>query len=165
MIGPCGSGKSFIAKELSKKYNIKGYELDNLVWDRSAENLRFPIEVREAKLDEILSMDSWIVEGAQYSWGTESFKKADIIFILKPNKLTRNYRVVRRFFRTRIGLEKWKYKQSFKNLYQMIFEWNRGYDQEGFSTILELTDEFADKRIIISNNKKIIVHIEEHFSS
>ncbi|WP_373457862.1 hypothetical protein [Paenibacillus wynnii] len=116
-------------------------------------------------MDEILSMDSWIVEGAQYSWGTESFKKADIIFILKPNKLTRNYRVVRRFFRTRIGLEKWKYKQSFKNLYQMIFEWNRGYDQEGFSTILELTDEFADKRIIISNNKKIIVHIEEHFSS
>ena len=73
--------------------------------------------------------------------------------------------MVRRFFRTRVGLEKWNYKQSLKNLYVMIFEWNRGYDQEGFRTILELTDEFADKRIINSNTKKIKLHIEECLSS
>lgn len=165
IIGACGSGKSFIAKELSKKYNIAYFELDNLVWDRSAENLRFPVEVRDSKLAEILDMESWIVEGAHYKWGTESFEKADIILILKPNKLIRDYRVVRRFFRTRVGLEKWNYKQSYKNLYQMIFEWNRGYDREGISRIFELTDEFADKRIIIKNNQEIEVHIEERLSA
>ena len=112
-------------------------------------------------MNAILNMDSWIIEGAQYNWGTESFQKADVIFIFKPNKIVRDYRVVRRFFRTRFGLEKWNYKQSLKNLFVMIFEWNRGYDQKGFRTILELTDKLTDKRIIISNNKKIIIHIEE----
>ncbi|WP_019639172.1 AAA family ATPase [Paenibacillus fonticola] len=162
IIGACGSGKSYIAKELSKNYGINYYELDNLVWDRSAENLRYPIEVRDSMLDAIIHKESWIVEGAHYKWGQESFRKADLIFILQPNRFIRDLRVIQRFIKTRIGLEEWNYKQSVKNLYQMLFIWNRSYDREGMNQVLEITDEFAEKRIIIKNNQEIIKRIEKY---
>ena len=40
IIGPCGSGKTTLAKELSKKLSIKNYELDKIVWNDSAGNIR-----------------------------------------------------------------------------------------------------------------------------
>ena len=33
----------------------------------------------------ILSKESWIIEGVYYSWLQDSFIKADVVFILKPN--------------------------------------------------------------------------------
>ena len=33
IIGPSGSGKTTLSEYLSKKYNIKNYELDKLVYD------------------------------------------------------------------------------------------------------------------------------------
>ena len=33
IIGPVGSGKTTLSELLSKKYNIKKYELDKIVWD------------------------------------------------------------------------------------------------------------------------------------
>jgi adenylate kinase family enzyme len=161
IIGACGSGKSYIARELSRKYGVAYYETDNLVWDRSAENLRFSVEARDSQLEEILGKPSWILEGAHYKWGQESFKKADLIVILKPNKVVRDLRVIRRFIKTRLGFEQANYKQSFKNLYVMIFEWNRGYDQEAIHRIIELTDTFSDKRVIVNNNKKLEPIIQE----
>ncbi|MCR8656686.1 hypothetical protein [Paenibacillus endoradicis] len=162
IIGACGSGKSFIAKVLSKKYGINYYELDNLVWDKSAVNVRYPIEIRDSKLCEIINKESWIVEGVHYKWGHDSFKNADLIFIIKPNKFIRDFRVIYRFIKTRLGIEQWNYKQSLKNLFQMLFIWNRGYDKEGIYTILELTSSFSYKRVIVKNNQEILKHIEEH---
>ena len=66
IIGSCGSGKSTTAKELSEKYEIPYYEIDNMIWDRSSDNLKFPEEVRNATLRSIIYSDSWIVEGVQY---------------------------------------------------------------------------------------------------
>lgn len=155
IIGACGSGKSHLARELSRKYELECYETDNLVWDRNAENLRYPVEVREAKLAEILDQPSWILEGAHYKWGEESFRRADLIIILTPNKLLRDCRVITRFIKTRMGFEQANYRQSFKNLFEMIFVWNRGYDQEGIHRILEMTDRLSHKRVIVKNNKEL----------
>ncbi|WHY20462.1 hypothetical protein QNH28_05535 [Paenibacillus sp. G2S3] len=79
-----------IARELSKKYGVDYYEIDNLVWDRSGENLRYSIEARDAQLEEILDQPSWILEGVHYKWGQESFEKADLIVILRPNRVFRD---------------------------------------------------------------------------
>lgn len=161
IIGACGSGKSYIAKLLSEKYDINYYELDNLVWDRSADQLRYPIEIRDSKLVEILRKESWIVEGVHYKWGQESFEKADYIFILKPNRMVRDSRVIRRFILTRMGIEQWNYKQSIKNLYEMLFIWNRGYDKDAIHRIMELTNKYAAKRIIIKDNQEILRFLQE----
>lgn len=162
IIGACGSGKSYIAKELSKKYGVDCYETDNLVWDRSAENLRYSVEARDAQLQEILNKTSWILEGAHYKWGYESFEKADLIVILSPNKVLRDCRVITRFMKTRMGWEQANYKQSFKNLLEMIRVWNRGYDKEGIHRILEMTEHLSHKRVIIKNNKELESILQEH---
>ncbi|TNJ68383.1 hypothetical protein FE784_00125 [Paenibacillus hemerocallicola] len=42
IIGSCGSGKSTLAKELSVRCGIPYYELDNVIWDRNAEGVKYP---------------------------------------------------------------------------------------------------------------------------
>jgi adenylate kinase family enzyme len=157
IVGACGSGKSTVAKALSKRYSIDFYEMDNLVWDRSVEpQRRFSVEARDGCLAEILERDSWIVEGAHYKWGLESFAKADLIFILKPNRLIRDYRVIRRFVKTRLGLERGNYKQTVRNLYLMLWVWNRDYDREGIHRIMAITGAFADKRVVVTRSRDIM---------
>lgn len=40
--------------------------------------------------------------------------------------------------------------------------WNRFFDREGINQVLEITDGFEEKRIIIKNNQEIIQWIEEY---
>lgn len=107
-------------------------------------------------------MESWIIEGVHYKWGTGSFGQADLIFVIRPNKYLRDLRVVRRFIRTRLGLEQWNYKQTLKNLYVMLLEWNRKFDQENLPDIMKLTEEYAAKRIVVRNNQEILRHVYEY---
>ncbi|WP_283249001.1 hypothetical protein [Paenibacillus antibioticophila] len=162
-MGGCGSGKSYIAKELSKIYGIKYYELDNLVWDRSAENLRFPIEIRDSNLKKIVNTEEWIIEGVHYRWGQESFKKADLIFIIKPNRFLRDYRVIKRFIKSRLGIEPWNYKQTLKDLFQMLFIRNKDFDKKKLKDIFELTEIYAEKRFVVQNNKEVLKYVQGQF--
>lgn len=41
------------------------------------------------------------------------------------------------------------------------FEWNRGYDQEAIHRIVELTNNFSDRRVILKHNKELETIIEE----
>ncbi|OPA78607.1 hypothetical protein BVG16_12135 [Paenibacillus selenitireducens] len=160
LIGACRSGKSYIAKELSREYGVPYYELDNCVWDRSVENRKFPVDARDTMLHDIIHTESWIVEGVHYKWGQESFAKVDWIFVIQSNTYVRDYRVFRRFVRTRLGLEEWNYKQSWKNLYQMLFVWNKGYDKDSMKDIMEMTACYADKRIVVKSNQEIMRFVQ-----
>ncbi|WP_223193085.1 hypothetical protein [Paenibacillus sedimenti] len=124
--------------------------------------LKYPVEVRDAKLNEILDQESWIIEGAHYKWGHDSFKKAEVVFIIEPNKYFRDFRVIRRFIRTRIGLEQSNYKQSLKDLYQMLFIWNRGFDKNAIKEIKEITNQYKNKKIVVKRNEEILDYIQDH---
>lgn len=152
--GACGSGKSYLARELSRQLRVPYYETDNWVWDRRRENTRFSVQERDAQLEAAVGEPSWIIEGVHYKWGQESFAQADLILLLDPGKFVRDCRVVRRFIRTRFGLEQANYKQSFKNLRTMLFEWNRDYDKTAFPDILELTAGYAARTMVIKNARQ-----------
>jgi len=160
IIGACGTGKSYIARECSQRLGIPHYETDNFVWERGQEQRRFPIETRDRLLKEAACSEAWIIEGVHHKWGQESFEHADLIFIISPNKLVRDFRVFRRFIRTRLGLEHAHYKQSFKNLLVMTFVWNKGFDRDTMKEILELTKPYEAKRMIVKKNKEILAWIE-----
>ncbi|TDF99782.1 hypothetical protein [Paenibacillus piri] len=163
IIGSCGSGKSSAAMMLSMRYGIPFYEMDNLVWDRTfPENRRRPEAERNAMLLEIMNKDAWIIEGVHSAWGLESFAMADLIFILHPHVLVRDYRILRRFFRSRTGIEPWNYKQSVRNLWKMIVKWNHGFD---LADTLELTSEHSAKRYIVRSREDMDVHIRSRFGN
>ncbi|MDR0269969.1 hypothetical protein [Paenibacillus sp.] len=84
---------------------IPHYETDNFVWERGEEQRRFPIEIRDALLKQAVGSEAWVIEVVHHKWAQESFTEADYIFIICPNKFVRDFRILRRFFRTRLGLE------------------------------------------------------------
>ena len=66
IIGCSGSGKTYLANALSKKYNISHFDLDDIQWDNNAKEYgkKRPLDERKALLQEILyNNDEWIIEG------------------------------------------------------------------------------------------------------
>ncbi len=84
IIGCSGTGKTYFVKRLSNKYNIPHFDLDNIYWDNSSQKygIKTEIEKRNKLLQNILEKDDWIIEGIYYKRLEQSFKNADIIYIL-----------------------------------------------------------------------------------
>lgn len=154
IIGGCGSGKTYIAKVLSAKLNIVHIQTDNLVWNRT-DITKYPEEMRNKMLEDIVSQDSWIIEGVHYKWGLSSFEEADFIFIIRPGLWVQNWRVIRRFMKTRFRLEERNYTQDFKNLITMI-GWNQEFEDKSIDKIIEMTSQFESKRFLVNDNKDIL---------
>ena len=152
IIGPCGSGKSYISKKLSERLEIPYYELDHLVWNQEEMEKRNTIDVRDSKLRDIISRDTWIIEGSHISWTRNTFEQADLIFLLIPHPLFNDVRIIKRFILSRLGMKRWNYKQSFSNLIKMIVEWNHGFDSNEKITD---TDVYDNKRHIVYSSKQI----------
>ena len=57
IIGCSGSGKTYLANALAKKYNIPHFDLDDIQWDNNAEGYgtKRPLEERNALLQEVLN--------------------------------------------------------------------------------------------------------------
>lgn len=107
IIGCSGTGKTYLAKKLSKKYNIPHYDLDNIYWDNSSEKygIKMEVEKRNKLLQNILEKDAWIIEGIYYKWLEQSFKDADIIYILDLPKYIYKFRIIKRFIKRKLKLE------------------------------------------------------------
>ena len=101
IIGCSGTGKTYLAKKLSNKYNIPHYDLDNIYWDNSSQKygVKTEIEKRNKLLQNILEKDDWIIEGIYYKWLEQSFKNADIIYILDLPKYIYKFRIIKRFIK------------------------------------------------------------------
>jgi len=157
IIGGCGSGKTYIAKKLSRKLGINHYQTDNLVWDRSdpSMHIKYSRGIRDENLRNIISQDSWIVEGVHHEWVYSSFVKADYIFFIRSSLYTRNWRTITRFIKTRLRFEERNYTQDFKNLFVML-RFNRDFDKKNIDKIMEVTSEFFEKRHIVKNNLDIL---------
>ncbi|SBV91298.1 conserved hypothetical protein [uncultured Eubacteriales bacterium] len=135
IIGGSGTGKTFLANLLSAKYNVPHYDLDDLFWDNSANQygVKMLIEKRNEMLGKILQNEDWIIEGVYYSWLTDSFEKADTIIVLDIPKRVYKYRIIRRFIKRKIGIERGK-KETIKSLKNLL-EWTNKFQRENFPQI------------------------------
>ena len=61
IIGNVASGKTTLAKHLSKKLNIDYYSLDKVVWDDNNHTKRKEQE-RDSLFKNIIKKDQWIIE-------------------------------------------------------------------------------------------------------
>jgi hypothetical protein len=137
--------------------------LDNVILDRNAEGVKYPEPIRDQTLKEIISDDHWIIEGVQFKdWTMASIDRADYIFILNPNVYIRDYRIVKRFIKSRTGIEPWNYKQSVSNLMKMIVKWNHGYRLE---ELLGITEPYQQRRYIVKNRHEVVTILQTGFSS
>lgn len=145
IIGSVGSGKTTFAKKLVHLLSIPMYELDNVVWRRTAsEDVRISTEERDEKLKKIVQTDEWIIEGAHHEWVLPSFQQAQIIFVLDIPYYRRLIQINKRFLRQKLRIEQANYNPTF-TIYKKMFEWSLYYEKEQRAMIFHMLQPFQDK--------------------
>ena len=147
IIGGPGSGKSTLAEELSQRYGIPHHDLDELQWDAAAENYgkKRDAAERDALLRGILEQDEWIIEGVYFAWCAQCFADADRIFLLTVPRAVYRRRIIARFIKRKLGLEKGK-REKLKDL-RALLRWADKYQRENLAQIREMLKPYAAKVI------------------
>lgn len=104
VIGCCGTGKSVFSKKLGEKLNIEVFHLDKLFW-KPGWVMREKEEFDDM-VGNLILKDKWIIDG-NYS-GTLKIRasRADMIFFFDYPSYFCVYRVLKRSFKTKLGIEK-----------------------------------------------------------
>ena len=142
IIGPTGVGKSTFASNLSDKYHIKWYELDNIYWDDKKDNVRDSNEALKL-FKNILNNDSWIIEDVGRAIFKEGREQASIIYYVKVPKIKAYYQITKRIIKKKEGLKVWKSLIKTSNYYYKLED-----------NILNELEKHKDKLVIV-NSKDI----------
>lgn len=150
IIGSPGSGKTTLAKVLSKRYNIKYYELDCIVYDDNNNHRKRTKEEIEKLFSTILKNKSFIIEDV----GRNKFKKGrdicDKIYYIKLNKVRIYKQMISRWFKQRLGKEKYNYPPTIHQFFETIKD-VRNYSKIEKTRLSEL-NKYKDKMTFL--NKK-----------
>jgi hypothetical protein len=98
---------------------------------------------RNARLISITDKATWIIEGVHYRWLRLSFKRADMIFVLRPNVFVPDWRILKRFVSRKFRIMTTK-KENALDLSRLI-EWNHKYDGENLKRAMDFIREFKHK--------------------
>ena len=126
-----------------------------IYWDNSSEKYRIKTEIekREKLLKNILEKDVWIVEGIYYKWLEQSFKDADIIYILDLPKYIYKFRIIKRFIKRKLKLEISK-KETLKSLLDLL-KWTDKFQNEDMKEIIKILEKYKEKVHFIKSKKEI----------
>lgn len=156
IIGSVGSGKTTLARSLSKMLQLSFHELDNVVWIRNQSgDIRRTEQERQEYLQCIIQTDGWIIEGIhQEEWVAQSFQQADcIIFLDTPYKI-RTARIIKRFVKQKIGIEKAHYQPTFSIFFKM-FRWNKRFEEVGKPQFFTKREDLLDKVLLVQHQKDV----------
>ena len=154
IIGASGSGKTYLASRLAEKNNIPCFDLDSIFWDNSASyGAKRSVDERNKLLGEILDNENWIIEGVYYDWLDQSFKAADVIYVLDIKTKICKRRIVKRFLRRKLKLEPGK-KETVKSLIALL-KWTDEYRNNNLVKIKKRLQSFPDKTIYLRSVKEV----------
>ncbi len=155
IIGCSGSGKTYFAQRLSEKYKIPNFDLDDIQWDNSQNSygIKMPIEKRDQLLNDILQQPDWIIEGVYYAWVQKSFEEADVIYVLDTPKWLYVFRIIKRFVKRKIGLEKGK-KETLKSVCNLL-KWTDTFQNTNMKEIIKILEPHREKVVFIKTKAAV----------
>ena len=155
IIGCSGSGKTYLANALSKKYTIPHFDLDDIQWDNNAKGYgkKRPLDERKALLQEILFNNDWIIEGVYYDWVQQSFDEADKIYVLNTPGYLYKSRIIMRSIKRKLGIQKGK-KETLKSVYNLL-KWTETFQNKNLKEIRSILDRYDNKVIWLSSKKDV----------
>ena len=152
IIGPSGSGKTTLATALSKKYDIPTYELDCLVYDDLHDHVkRSDSEIQNLFLN-ILRKKDWIIEDVGRDKFQLGLEKCETIYYLRISKYCVYGRVIKRWIKQRLGLERWNYPPTLFQFYDML-RVARGYFKKEKEKLQRL--EAYSNKVVYLNSKEL----------
>ncbi len=163
IVGAVSSGKSTLAKKLSKVSGIPCRSLDEVVHipDSSSPwgNIKRQAEDRDKLFSSIIEEPDWIIEDVGRPCFEAGMKKADMIVLLEIPSAIRNCRIIKRWFRQRLGLEECLYAPNFQMLRSML-QWSRDYDLQKDGLRGRIAP-YAEKVITLGSKKDIGAFLEQ----
>lgn len=160
IIGIVASGKTTLAKRLSETLKIPWYELDSIVHHRT-ETGRYKRTADEQieVIKEIDKFGEWIFEGTDRPSYRCLFEMADTIIFLDTPLWKRRIRILNRFLKQNLGIEKCNYRPDIKML-KMMYKWTRDFEdsREDFESRLQLYKEKVI-RLYDNNDLNFATHL------
>lgn len=149
IIGCPGSGKSTLSKQLSDILNIEVIHLDKIYWKPFWVNITK--EEFDEKLDEILKLNSFIIDGNYHRTIKQRLEKSDLVIYLDyPSEICIQSYITRvkeksiKEFITENCIE-----EIDEEFLQYISSYNEKYKKSNYQKIYE-----SNKKYIILNNRE-----------
>lgn len=160
--GIYGSGKTTLSKKISKKSNIKMFELDDIKYLRHYDRLR-SINERKVKLKNITKQNSWIIEGSWLDSAQIAYEKADIVIYMNTPEIKLYHRIIIRWIKRKLT-DKIYTDKSEKKFGILRNTWKYFHDKNYYFTKekhINYIKEKSIKYLSIENNKdeKIIENL------
>jgi adenylate kinase family enzyme len=146
ILGGPGSGKTTLAARIAELQSLSHTDLDGLFWDNAAAtyNTRRDAMQRDQLLLQVAQQDRWVIEGVYHTWLSPSFERAEIIIILNPPVWLRHWRIVRRFLRRKLGLERCQKRETLKSLWNLL-KWNHAFEGDNLKRARECLEVYGQK--------------------
>lgn len=152
IIGIVASGKTTLAKRLSKESKIQHYEIDLIVHD-IINNKKRTNQEQQNIIKNINKNNCWIIEGTLRKNLYNLLNIADKVIYLDIPLNIRKKRIISRFLKQKIGIEKCNYKPTIKMLKNM-YRWTNEFENNRKYLEMELL-KYKNKLIILKNKKQI----------
>lgn len=149
VVGCVGCGKSTYAKRLSKKIGITCYGIDDIVHD-DVKGIRRSLDEQKELIKKIDSTGEWIIEGSLREELYFLLDMADLIIMIDIERDIVEHRIVTRYIKQQLGIEKINYPVDKEFLELML-----GYVDKYYSTrenILNMLKKYENKLIIKRTN-------------
>jgi adenylate kinase family enzyme len=130
IVGIVASGKTTLARQMSRRMDIPWYELDSIVHHRSIDegSMRKPNE-QVALIMEIDRGGAWIFEGVDRSSYQCLYELADTVIFLDTPLWKRKIRIFTRYLKQQLGIEKCEYTSDWAMLRNM-YKWTRDSERK-----------------------------------
>ena len=95
VFGLTASGKTTLAKKVSKILKTKIYHTDDFAYKKKW-TIKSTKEEFMTKLQKTIKKNRWLVEGVHSEWVADAVKKADLVVFINPGKIIMARRAMRR---------------------------------------------------------------------
>lgn len=142
-MGSTGAGKTYLSKKLSKKYNIKSYELDRIVYDQNNLTKHRTDKEIDKDFNRIINQDNWIIEDIGRKRFVKGRDKADKIYYIKMSKIRLYKQMIKRWINQRKGKEDYNMCPSIRNLVKQLKDINNYKEFE--KELLKSFEDYENK--------------------
>lgn len=152
IIGIVASGKTTLARRLSKETNIKNYEIDLIVHDDKNKRKRTNKEQQKI-IEKINKQSDWIIEGTLRKNLYNLLELADKIIYLDIPIQVRKRRILLRYIKQKLKIEKSNYRPN-KEMLKNMYKWTNEFENNK----IELEEEmlkYKEKLIVLKSKRKI----------